>query len=397
MNLVEKDKQYVLNLYKRIDIEIDRGEGSYLYDVDGNKYLDMYSGISVNNLGHLNKTLSDIIAKQAKRFMHLSNYFACESTVNLAKILVENTFASKVFFSNSGTEANEAAIKLARKFGSKYSDSKNVILTASNSFHGRSCGSLTLTARDKYKNDFLPLLPRVKNFIYNDTNDLKALVNDDVCAVFLETVQGEGGIVEISQEFIDELMKLSKQYNFLVIIDDIQAGIGRTGDFLSFEKYGIKPHVTTLAKSLGGGLPLGAMLVSEEVEDVLKPGDHGSTFGGNPVACAAGEYVVSNIADSKFLNQVKRKGNIMISGLNELKTKYPLVIKDVRGRGLMIGVDAGQYAQSIKNTALELGLMLNVTNDTVIRILPSLNINTKEIEEFLEKFEMTINSIKTAR
>ncbi|WDV47261.1 acetylornithine/succinylornithine family transaminase [Clostridiaceae bacterium M8S5] len=394
MNLLKQDKEYILNLYNRLDIEIERGHGVYLYDKDGNKYLDMYSGISVNNLGHLGDELAQIIYEQAKKYTHLSNYFANEPSVNLAKLLVENTFASKVFFTNSGTEANEAAIKLVRKYGKNKSKTKNIILTAKNSFHGRTCGSLSLTARDRYKTDFLPLLPRVENFEYNNLESLKSLVNEDVCGLFIETIQGEGGIIKASNEFMKLIMQLSQEHDFLVVIDDIQAGIGRTGEFLSCDEYAVKPHIVTLAKSIGGGLPLGAMLVSSEVENILKPGDHGSTFGGNPVSCTAGEYIVRNIADKEFLASIKMKGNKIINAFKDMKSDYPDIIKDIRGSGLMIGIDVGKYAHDIKERAKKKNLLINITNDTVIRLLPSLKIEDNDINVFLNIIRNIMNEIK---
>jgi acetylornithine/N-succinyldiaminopimelate aminotransferase len=391
--LYEQDKKYVLNTYNRLDLIIDRGEGSYVFDIDGNKYLDMYSGISVNNLGH-DKGIVEAIIKQASKYMHLSNYFVSEPVVNLAKLLVENTFASKVFFTNSGTESNEAAIKLCRKYGKEISENKYELLSAYNSFHGRTTGSLALTGQEKYQNSFMPLIPGIRNFEYNNIEDLRAKVNENTCGIFLEIIQGEGGIVEISREFIDELVKLSIEYNFLIVIDEIQAGMGRTGDLFAYEKYNFTPHIVTISKSLGGGIPLGAMLVSKEIEDVLKPGDHGSTFAANPVSCAGGEYVMNKIVNTDLCEQVKIKGDYLINELNNLKENHSNIIKDVRGRGLMIGIDVGQYANDIKKIAQENRLLLNSTNNTIIRLLPSLCITTDEINEFLTIFEKILKEVK---
>ncbi|MGL5314016.1 MAG: aspartate aminotransferase family protein [Peptostreptococcaceae bacterium] len=385
-NLYEDDKKYVLNTYNRLSLEIERGEGSYLYDVEGNKYLDMYSGIAVNNLGH-DKGIVEAIIEQVSKYTHLSNYFASEPVVNLAKLLVENTFASKVFFTNSGTESNEAAIKLCRKYGKSLDKDKYEILSAYNSFHGRTNGGLTLTGQEKYQKDFMPLMPGVGYFEYNNIESLKAKVNDKVCAVFLEVIQGEGGIVEASQEFMDELVRLSKEYKFLIVIDEIQTGMGRTGDLFAYEKYNFEPHIVTISKSLGGGIPLGAMLVCEELENVLKPGDHGSTFGGNPVSCAAGEYIMDKLVNTTLCNEVREKGNYIINKVRKLQEKYPEIIKDIRGRGLMIGIDVGEHANTIKQIAQNKKLLLNSTSNTIIRLLPSLCISKDEIEKFLNIFE----------
>ena len=389
--LHDNDKKYILNLYNRLNLEVERADGVYLYDKNNNKYLDMYSGISVNNLGY-DKEIANVIKNQVDKYIHLSNYFVSEPTVNLAKLLVDNSFASKVYFSNSGTEANEAAIKLCRKYGRKINDNKIEILSALNSFHGRTYGGLTLTGQEKYQNDFKPLLSGVNYFEFNNIESLREKVSENTCAVFLEVIQGEGGIVEVSQEFMNELVKLSKTHNFLIVIDEIQTGIGRSGDLFAFEKYNITPDIVTLAKSIGGGLPLGAMLVNEKLEEVLKVGDHGSTFGGNPVACAAGEYVLNKIVNTDLLKEVKEKSNYLLNELENIKEEFPTLIKEIRGRGMMIGIDVGENAIAIRDCALDNRLLLNVTNKTIIRLLPSLCISNSEINEFLEKFREVLKS-----
>lgn len=390
-NLLEQDKEYVLNTYKRSEIIIEKAENSYLYDIDGNKYLDMYTGISVNSLGH-DKNIVEAMLKQASKYIHLSNNFVSEPVVNLAKLLVENTFASKVFFTNSGTESNEAAIKVCKKYGKKYSEKKYELLSAYNSFHGRTNGGLSLTGKEIYQRDFIPLLPGVRNFKYNDIISLREQVNENTCGLFLEMIQGEGGVVEITQEFIDEAVILSKKFNFLIVIDEIQTGLGRTGDLLAYEKYGFIPDVVTLSKSLGGGIPLGAMLLREGLEDIFKPGDHGSTFGGNPVSCACGEYVLNKLTNTDLCENVKEKSHYLIMKLNELKNKYPDVIIGLRGRGLMLGVDVGVHAEKIKQISLEKKVLLNSTSNTVIRLLPSLYISRDEMDDFLTVFEEAVIS-----
>ncbi|WP_202709309.1 aspartate aminotransferase family protein [Sporosalibacterium faouarense] len=392
-NIFEEDKKYVLNVYRRDKLKITEGRGSYLYDEDGNKYLDMYSGIAVNNLGLSNPEVLSRIASQASKFIHLSNYFVSEPTVKLAKLLVESSFASKVFFTNSGAEANEAAIKLARKFGKELNRNKIEILTAYNSFHGRTCGSLTLTGQKKYQNDFQPLLSGVGHFIFNDIISLREKVNENTCAVFLEMIQGEGGIKEATQEFIDTLVELANKYNFLIIVDEIQTGLGRVGDLFAYEKYEFTPHIVTLAKSLGGGIPLGAMLVNEQISEVLQHGDHGSTFGGNSLACAAGEYILATVNKNGFKKEVKNKSRYIFNKVYELRGKFPKIIKEVRGRGLMIGIDVGDYAKEIKTKGIERKLLLNITNKTVVRLLPALTISFGEIDEFLSKFKLILQDI----
>lgn len=391
-NLYEEDRKYILNLYNRLNLQIERAEGIYLYDRDNNKYLDMYSGISVNNLGY-NKEIIDAIVNQAHKYIHLSNYLVAEPTVKLAKLLVENSFASKVFFSNSGTEANEAAIKLCRKYGKTISSEKYQILAALNSFHGRTCGGLTLTGQEKYQKDFRPLLSGVDYFEFNNISSLRDKVNENTCAIFLEVIQGEGGIIEVSQEFIDELVELSNKYKFLIVIDEIQTGLGRSGELFAFEKYKFTPDIVTLAKSIGGGLPLGATLISKELEDILRPGDHGTTFGGNPVACAAGECVLNTIINTNILEEVQNKSKYLLGELSKIKESYPEIINDIRGRGFMIGIDVGDYAMVIRDKAQERKLLLNITNKTIIRLLPSLCISKEEIDEFIYIFKEVLNTI----
>lgn len=390
--LYENDKKYILNLYNRLNLEVERAEGVYIYDKDNNKYLDMYSGISVNNLGY-DKGVATAIKKQVDKYIHLSNYFVSEPTVNLAKLLVDNSFAAKVYFSNSGTEANEGALKLCRKYGRSISADKFEILSALNSFHGRTCGGLTLTGQEKYQRDFKPLLSGVNYFEFNNIESLRKSVNKNTCAVFLEIIQGEGGIIEVSQEFINEVVRLSKIYNFLIVIDEIQTGIGRSGDLFAFEKYNFNPDIVTLAKSIGGGLPLGAILVSERLEKVLKIGDHGSTFGGNPVACAAGEFILDKVVNTNLLDEVKEKSKYILDELEKVKKEFPTLIKEIRGRGMMIGIDVDENAIAIRDNALREKLLLNVTNKTVIRLLPPLCITYNEINEFLEKFRVVLRGI----
>ncbi len=391
-NLHEQDREYILNTYKRGNLVIERAEDSYLYDIDGNRYLDMYAGISVNNLGH-DKKIVKAMMQQALKYTHLSNFFVSEPVVNLAKLLVENSFASKVFFTNSGAESNEAAIKLCRKYGKQFNKNKYELLSAYNSFHGRTNGSLAITGQEKYQKSFTPLISGVGYFEYNNIESLRRSVSENTCAVFLEIIQGEGGVIEISKEFINEAVQLSKKYNFLIVIDEVQTGMGRTGDLFAYEKYNFTPDIVTISKSLGGGLPLGAVLVNKNLEEILTVGDHGSTFGGNPVSCACGIYVLESIINTDLLEEVKKKGLFLIESLNSLREKYPSMINEVRGRGLMIGIDVKSSVNKIKELAQEKKVLLNSTGDTVIRLLPPLSINQDEINQFLSIFEEVLLKI----
>lgn len=392
--LLAQDKKYLLNVYNRMEIEIKKGEGSYLIDNDGNKYLDMFSGIAVNGLGQNQENIKDKVKEQLDDYIHLSNYFASRPVVELAHQLVDNTFADKIFFSNSGSEANEAALKLARLYAKNIAEDKTEFLAATDAFHGRTMGSLSLTGRIKYRNKFSPLVPEINHFNFNDGKDLKEKVSKKTAGVFIEIIQGEGGIHEISQDFVDTLLELSDKYNFLIIVDEIQSGMGRSGDFLALEKYDFEPDLVTMAKSLGGGLPLGALLVNKRLKDVFSYGDHGSTFGGNPLACAVGSEVVKTITDPDFQKSMEEKSKFLLTELEKLMKKYPEIINEIRGRGMMLGLETGEYGKLIKKKAKDKNLLLNLTDETVIRLLPPLNIKRDEIKEFLKIFREILAEIK---
>ncbi|HKL75707.1 MAG TPA: acetylornithine/succinylornithine family transaminase [Halanaerobiales bacterium] len=392
--LLAQDKKYLLNVYNRMEIEIKKGEGSYLIDNDGNKYLDMFSGIAVNGLGQNQENIKDKIKEQLDDYIHLSNYFASRPVVELAHQLVDNTFADKIFFSNSGSEANEAALKLARLYAKNIAEDKTEFLAATDAFHGRTMGSLSLTGRIKYRNKFSPLVPEINHFNFNDGKDLKEKVSKKTAGVFIEIIQGEGGIHEISQDFVDTLLELSDKYNFLIIVDEIQSGMGRSGDFLALEKYDFEPDLVTMAKSLGGGLPLGAILVNKRLKEVFSYGDHGSTFGGNPLACAVGSEVVKTITDPDFQKSMEEKSKFLLTELEKLMKKYPEIINEIRGRGMMLGLETGEYGKLIKKKAKDKNLLLNLTDETVIRLLPPLNIKRDEIKEFLKIFREILAEIK---
>jgi acetylornithine/N-succinyldiaminopimelate aminotransferase len=385
-DLLSQDQAYVLNTYKRMDLCVESTSGSYLTDVHGNRYLDMVGGIAVNGLGYNNPEIRDAITDQLSRYIHLSNYFASPPVVGLAKQLAENSFASKTFFTNSGTEAVEAALKLVRKHGKSMAADKTEVLSLKNSFHGRTFGGMTLTGQDKYKDPFGPVVPDIRHVTINDPEDLKEKVSDRTCAVFLEIIQGESGVRPLSPEFVASVVELKQKHGFCIVVDEIQTGLGRTGELFAYQHYDLIPDVMTIGKSLGGGLPLGAMLVSRELENVLARGDHGSTFGGNPVACAAGQVVLQTVSRPGFLAEVRAKGQHLIVSLEKMRETYPDVITEVRGAGLMLGIEAGDYASAIQRKALQRGMLLNVTNGTVIRLLPPLTISHPELDDFLKGF-----------
>ena len=395
MDLIKFDQNYILNTYKRMPLVIKKAKGSYLYDVDGNKYLDMFSGIAVSSLGHLHPKVIHAMKKQMSKNLHLSNYFVSKPLVELAQGLVNHSFASKVFYTNSGAEAIEASIKLARKYGKSISPEKYKIITLSESFHGRTMGGLSLTAQPKYQEAFKPLLPGVTYVERNNINALKNAIHDDVCAIFIEMIQGESGVQVLSDAFVAELIQLSKKFKVLIIADEIQTGLLRTGKLFAYEHTVLIPDILTLAKSLGGGLPLGAMLVSQSLENVLKAGDHGTTFGGNPLAAASGLATFEILSDSKMIQDVQEKSKFLFDELNKLRIKYD-IIKEIRGRGFMIGLEVGEYAEKIKSEALSKKVLLNVTNQTVIRLLPPLNMTYKDLKVFLNVFENILISLKSS-
>lgn len=391
--MLKDDQRYILNVYQRLPITVTKGEGSYLFDDQGNKYLDMFAGIAVNALGHQHPAINQALLTHMNTFLHLSNYFATETTVGLAKILVEETKLHQVFFSNSGTEAIEAAIKLVRKWGGAIAEDKTDIIALSQGFHGRTSGGMALTDKPEYKKQFAPLLPGIKHCKKNDIKALEETINDQTCALFIEVVQGEGGVHLLDFEYVQALLELAKKHRVLIVADEIQSGMMRTGKLFAYQHYGFMPDIVTAAKALGGGLPLGAMIVSEHLSHVFKPGDHGSTFGGNPMAAALGFALVKEVLKPAFVQQLNIESAFLMASLKQLKFSYPHIILDVRGCGMMIGVDVGFHAQTLKQLFLEHHILINVTNKTVIRLLPPLNIPHEALIHFIDTFEALLKTL----
>jgi len=360
MSIFDEEKKWLLQVYSRLPLEIDRGDGVYLYDKNGKKYLDLLSGLGVNALGYNHPYIINAIQQQLTRNLHLSNYFVQDVQVNLAKVLVSLTSLSKVFFTNSGTEAIEGILKLVKKWAIK--NNKNAIYSLSGSFHGRTLGALSLTAQQKYQKHFLPLLSNIQFLPFNDINALVENINDQTAAIFLELIKGEGGIVPISESYINKLLELKNKFNFLIVDDEIQAGIGRTSKFYAYEHYDFKPDIIATAKPLGGGLPLGAFIVSEQLRDIFDTGEHGTTFGGNPLACSAGLATIHFISNSDFLTKVELISKKFINMLFELKTEFGDYIKDIRGQGLMLGMEINDKAKQFLKEAIKCELILNVTS-----------------------------------
>ena len=373
----------LMNTYKQFPYAMASGEGNYLIDENGKKYLDFLSGIAVNPLGYSNKVLEEAVISQVKKLFHASNYFFTETPLKLARILVENTCMDKVFFANSGAEANEGAIKLARKYSElKYGIDRNVIISFTNSFHGRTLATLTATGQDSFHQHFHPLPTGFKYCRFNDLDSLKTILDEQVCAIILEPIQGEGGVNVVEDSFIKELSAIAKEKDILLIFDEVQTGIGRTGKLFAYQDLGVEPDILTSAKALGGGLPLGAFMAKEEVAKALVPGDHGSTFGGNPVSCAAGAAVLEEILKPGFLEEVVLKGQYFQNGLMALKGKFPF-IKEVRGKGLMLGLELTLDGGEIVKEAYEAGYIINCTGGKVLRFLPPLTIKEEEIDRLL--------------
>ncbi len=382
MSWIEMADQYFLPVFKRLPVEVDRGEGVYLIDRSGKRYLDFLSGIGVNALGYSHPAVLQAMEKQMHRNLHLSNYFVQDVQIELAERLIRYSGMARLFFTNSGTEAVEGALKIVKKWANQHG--KSEIICFEGAFHGRTIGALSVTAQEKYQKSFQPLLPGIQHIPYNNVEKLRETVTEKTAAVVLEFVQGEGGVVPATPEFVAELASLREKFHFLIIADEIQAGIGRTGYFFSYEHYGIRPDIVTSAKALGGGMPLGAFLVSEPLVNVLVRGEHGTTFGGNPVSCAAGIAVVDELMENGLLGHVKEVGEYFSAQLRELQKKYPEKIKEVRGRGLMQAMVINEEGYPYVLKGIENGLIFNATATNVLRFLPPLIVTKAEIDTAVE-------------
>ncbi len=377
---MESEQQLFFHNYARLPLAITHGEGVWLVSDDGTRYLDMIAGIGVNALGYGDKRLATAISAQATKLIHASNLFMMRPQFELAEKLLTLSGLSKVFFANSGTEAIEAAIKMSRKWAGRFGNpEKKEVLSLSNCFHGRTYGAMSLTAKPQYVNGFEPLLAGTGMINFNHICDLEEKVSDNTAAVFIEVVQGEGGIHRISQPFIDRLKELREQYNFLIVADDIQAGCGRTGTFFSYTQVNAEPDLVCLAKPLGGGLPLSAVIGSEKVADVLSYGSHGTTFGGNPVACAAGLAMINAIHEDNLMENAETVGNYIYDEMQKLAAKHPQIV-DIRQYGLMIGITVDKEAKYYAGKALQKHVLVNATSVNVIRLLPPLTISREEAQ-----------------
>lgn len=386
----EEDKKCIAPLYGKASVDFVKGKGSYLFDAEGNKYLDFVSGIAVNALGHAHPAVVKAIQEQAAKFTHVSNLYPNENQIHLARKLLANSDFDKAFFCNSGTEANEAAIKFARKYFNRNGQpDRTKIVTFFNSFHGRTFGALSATGQPSLREGFGSMPGDFVHVSWNDVDALKAVVNESTCAIMLEPLVAEGGVMTISSEMVTTVNGLREKFGCLVIADEIQTGMGRLGTFLGSEFYGLKADIASLAKALGAGLPLGATLMSQKIADSLKPGDHGTTFGGNPVACAAGLAVVNEITKPLFLESVKERSKEMKAGLTMLASKYSF-LGEIRGEGLLLGVCSEKPVADIITLARAEGLLILRAGANVLRFLPPLNVSAAEIEEALQKMDKVL-------
>ena len=381
MNLFEKANECLMHTYAPLPIIITHGEGSCLFDENNKKYIDFTSGIGVSSVGYNNKKLNEAILNQLNSFAHLSNIFLSTPTVKLANKLTTISKMSKVFFSNSGAEANEGALKLAKKYSyMKYGGKRNKILSLKNSFHGRTLATLTATGQDKFHKYFDPFPDGYDYVTPNSIEDFKEKLTDDVCAIIMEAIQGEGGVNLLNSNFVQEVCNVCKEKDVLIIFDEVQCGLGRTGHIFCFQEFGVEADIITLAKGLGGGLPIGAILCNEKLSNTFTPGDHGSTFGGNPVVCAGALAVLDQICNDELLSSVQAKGKFIRQTLT--KSKLPLV-KNIRGLGLMIGIEVSCPPDEIQKKALEKGLLILTAGKNVVRLLPPLTISEIEIKKGL--------------
>lgn len=376
-NIQQKDLEYIAHTYKRFPVTIVRGKGSTGYSPDGKEYIDFTSGIGVNCLGFSDDGWAGAVSSQARTMQHISNLYYTAPDANLAETLCEYTGYSKIFFGNSGAEANECAVKIARKYGmEKHGNKCNTIITLNNSFHGRTITTLAATGQEVFHQLFFPLTEGFRYVNANNLADLEAALDETVCGIMIELIQGEGGVIPVEAAFAKDIERICKERDLTFIVDEIQTGVGRTGTFLCCEQYDIHPDVVTLAKGLGGGLPIGAVLMSEQVSEVLGFGQHGSTFGGNPVSCAGALYILDQIMSPEFLAEVSTKASYLQNALMAIPQ-----ITAISGLGLMLGasLEAGFTAASVAEKCAESGLLV-LTAKTKLRFLPPLNITKTEID-----------------
>lgn len=395
-NLIQEGQAVVMNTYGRLPMALVKGEGSWVWDMEGNKYLDFVSGIAVNSLGHNHPAVVQAIQKQAEEIIHTSNLYWIPNQIALAKLLVDHSFADKVFFCNSGAEANEAALKLARKYAKlHFGSEKYEIISLKNSFHGRTLATLTATGQPKYQAGYEPLPEGFSYAELNNIDDITEKISAKTAAVILEPIQGEGGIIPAEPEFLQAVRKLCDEKGALLIFDEVQTGVGRTGKLFAHEWSGVKPDIMTLAKALGGGVPIGAMLAKDSVAEAFKPGDHASTFGGNPLATAAGCAVLKVMLEKGFFEEVQERATYFKGKLQKLADKYQTG-EAVRGQGFLLGWPLAKLGPEIVNACLEKGLLINFAGGKALRFVPPLNVSIEEIDDTVKILDEVFASLWNA-
>lgn len=392
-SVIGRGEEVFMNTYAQFPIVLEKGEGVYVYDQEGNKYLDFVAGIAVNGLGYNHEGLQQTLKDQVDKMTHCSNLYWNEPAVEAAELLVKLSELEKVFFCNSGAEAIEGAMKLARKYAGKYlSPDKNEIITMKNSFHGRTYGAITATGQTKYQKGLSPLLPGIKYCEYNDIKSLENAIDDKTCAVLLEPIQGEGGIRPAHKAYLKAVSDLCKEKDILLILDEVQCGVGRTGYMFAYQLYGIKPDIVALAKGLGAGVPIGAVMASEKVAKGFCPGDHATTYGGNPLVCAGAKVVLEVVGQEAMLEQVRKHGNYLKAQLKNLQEKYQDIV-DIRGHGLMLGMEMNRPVKEIILGCMDKGLLLVGSGEKIIRFVPPLIVEEKEIDIMVTILEDVLSEV----
>ena len=391
--IIQLTERHVAHTIGRYPIALVKGKGMHVWDASGNKYLDFVAGVAVNSLGHCHPAVVRAIRKQAGQLIHVSNWFHIEPQAQLAAEITRLSFGGKVFFCNSGTEANEGAIKLARRY---YVDQeqkhKSEIITTYKAFHGRTLGAMSATPQDKIQKGFGPLVPGFKYVPFDDISAMRKTITSKTCAVMVEPVQGESGVIIPSKTYLKELRKLCTQRKVLLILDEIQTGFGRTGRLFAYQAFGAQPDIMTLAKGLGAGVPIGALVMTDQVAKSLGPGTHGSTFGGNPLVCAAALAAVNIISDKTFLKTVRETGKYFLVRLKELSKKFP-IIKEVRGMGLMLAIDIDGSSAAVAKDCMEQGILVNSIQPGTLRFIPPLIVSPKNIDTLVRVLTKTLTQL----
>lgn len=388
-DIIKLTDKYVAKTYARFPVALVRGKGTRVWDADGKEYLDFVAGIAVNSLGYNHPSVIGAIQRQSRKLLHISNLYHIAPQSELARELCRRSFADRVFFCNSGAEANEAAIKLARRYGGEWLGGKYEILSAHNSFHGRTLATLTATGQEKVRAGYNPLPEGFRHVPYNDLDAMEKAIGEKTVGIMVEPIQGEGGVIVPDEKYLQGLRGLCDRRRLLLIFDEVQVGMGRTGKLFAYEHYGVAPDIMTLAKALGGGLPLGAMLATEEIAQSFGPGSHASTFGGNPLACSVGLAVLKALLQGGVLKNCGRMGKIFFKGLQALKGRFPFIL-DIRGRGLILGMELDGQGNRIVDDCLKEGLLINCTANRVLRFIPPLTIGERDIVRGLAILEKVL-------